>query len=146
MSQQGWNRLAAEFEDSVCDITATSGAAMARLVKLAEAQSPANAGRCWLRHRHVCRAIRPCVWQDRGVRLCGGDGETGAETLWRIHARRMACAAIGEGRREIWIDCRPRGLLECDHLSQRQLATATMGKPRPACATRWPVAGGRTRP
>lgn len=36
MSQQGWNRLAAEFEDSVCDITSTSGAAMARLVKLAK--------------------------------------------------------------------------------------------------------------
>jgi SAM-dependent methyltransferase len=36
MSQQGWNRLAAEFEESVCDITATSGAAVARLVKLAK--------------------------------------------------------------------------------------------------------------
>jgi SAM-dependent methyltransferase len=36
MSQQGWNQLAADFEDSVCDITATSGAAVARLVKLAK--------------------------------------------------------------------------------------------------------------
>jgi SAM-dependent methyltransferase len=36
MSQQGWNRLAAEFEESVCDITATSGAAIARLVRLAK--------------------------------------------------------------------------------------------------------------
>lgn len=36
MSQQGWNRLAAEFEESVCDITAASGAAVARLVKLAK--------------------------------------------------------------------------------------------------------------
>jgi 2-polyprenyl-3-methyl-5-hydroxy-6-metoxy-1,4-benzoquinol methylase len=35
MSQQGWNRLATEFEDSVCDITATSGAAIGRLIKLA---------------------------------------------------------------------------------------------------------------
>jgi SAM-dependent methyltransferase len=38
MSQQGWNRLAAEFEESVCDITATSGAAITRLVKLAGPQ------------------------------------------------------------------------------------------------------------
>lgn len=36
MSQHGWNRLAAEFESSVCDITATSGAAIARLVALAK--------------------------------------------------------------------------------------------------------------
>lgn len=36
MSQRGWNQLAAEFEESVCDITATSGAAVARLVKLAK--------------------------------------------------------------------------------------------------------------
>ena len=36
MSQQGWNRLAAEFESSVCDITATSGAAIAKLVALAK--------------------------------------------------------------------------------------------------------------
>lgn len=34
MSQQGWNRLAAEFETSVCDITATSGPQIARLVAL----------------------------------------------------------------------------------------------------------------
>ncbi|MDZ4658065.1 MAG: methyltransferase domain-containing protein [Bythopirellula sp.] len=34
MSQQGWNRLAAEFETSVCDITATSGAQIAKLVAL----------------------------------------------------------------------------------------------------------------
>jgi SAM-dependent methyltransferase len=36
MSQQKWNRLAAEFEDSVCDITAANGAAVAKLVKLAK--------------------------------------------------------------------------------------------------------------
>jgi SAM-dependent methyltransferase len=34
MSQQGWNRLAAEFETSVCDITATSGPQIAKLVAL----------------------------------------------------------------------------------------------------------------
>ena len=34
MSQQGWNRLAAEFETFVCDITATSGAQIAKLVAL----------------------------------------------------------------------------------------------------------------
>ncbi len=36
MSQQGWNRLAAEFENSVCDITASSGDAIAKLVALAK--------------------------------------------------------------------------------------------------------------
>lgn len=34
MSQQGWNRLAAEFESSVCDITSTSRKQIARLVAL----------------------------------------------------------------------------------------------------------------
>jgi ubiquinone/menaquinone biosynthesis C-methylase UbiE len=36
MSQKGWNRLAAEFEASVCDITASSGDAIAKLVALAK--------------------------------------------------------------------------------------------------------------
>jgi SAM-dependent methyltransferase len=35
MSQQGWNRLAAEFENSVCDITSTSAPAIEKLVALA---------------------------------------------------------------------------------------------------------------
>ncbi len=32
MSQQGWNRLASEFEESVCDITVSSGDQLAELV------------------------------------------------------------------------------------------------------------------
>lgn len=36
MSQQGWNRLAAEFENSVCDITATSREQIAKLVALSK--------------------------------------------------------------------------------------------------------------
>jgi SAM-dependent methyltransferase len=35
MSQHGWNKLAAEFENSVCDITSTSAPAIATLVALA---------------------------------------------------------------------------------------------------------------
>jgi SAM-dependent methyltransferase len=35
MSQQGWNRLAAKFETSVCDITSTSAPAIEKLVALA---------------------------------------------------------------------------------------------------------------
>jgi SAM-dependent methyltransferase len=35
MSQQGWNKLAAEFENSVCDITSTSAPAIEKLVALA---------------------------------------------------------------------------------------------------------------
>jgi SAM-dependent methyltransferase len=35
MSQQGWNKLAAKFETSVCDITSTSAPAIEKLVALA---------------------------------------------------------------------------------------------------------------